>query len=125
MQAVVYYPSIDSRTVGVKSHGVQQTQVSGGSLRFCRPHLAIVAIKGMSFDPSGVRLYSTFGTKLACAVRSIKPHFTSTFSSRLNTRSAIVVVPAELTVRFNSPYRRGLSLSSQAILNLCLPIVSL
>jgi hypothetical protein len=34
-------------------------------------------------------------------------------------------IPAALTVRFNSPYRRGLSLSSQAILNLCLPFVSL
>ena len=104
---------------------MQQTQVNGGSLRFLRSHFAMWAIKGMSFDPSEVRLYSTFGTKLACAVRSTKPHSTSAFSSRPNTLSAIVVVPAALTARFNSPYRRGLSLSSQAILNLCLPLVSL
>jgi hypothetical protein len=82
---------------------VQQTQVDGGSLRFCRPHLAMRAIKGMIFDPSRLRLYSTFGTKLAYAIRSTKPHFTSAFSSRPNTLSAIVVVPAGLTARFNSP----------------------
>jgi hypothetical protein len=76
-------------------------------------------------DPSGVRLYSTFGTTLACALRSAKPHFASAFSSRPNTLSATGVVPAALTARFNSPYRRGLSLSSQAILSLCLPFVSL
>ena len=97
----------------------------GGSLRFLRPHFAMRAIKGMSFDPSGVRLYSTLRTKLAYAVRSTKPQFTSAFSSRPNTLSAIVVMPAALTARFNSPYRRGLFLSSQAIRNLCLPFVSL
>jgi hypothetical protein len=96
---------------------VQQTQVNGGSLRFFRPHLAMRAIKGMTFDPSGVRLYSTFGTKLACAVRSTKPHFASAFSSRPNTLSAIVVVPAALTARFNSPYRSRPDQKSRAALN--------